>query len=123
MFDLGFIRHTYGLQARSVACTKIAAKLLWPDVKERQSLQGLAKYLLDVDLDKRLRLSDWSHAMLTDEQLRYAATDAEILPPLLEAITKHLGQRELFELAQACWEHIPTRVELEERSLVDVFTY
>ena len=123
IFDLGFIRHTYQSQARAVACTKVAAKLLWPGMKERQSLKGLAKYLLGIEMDKTQRLSDWSRARLTDAQLQYAATDAEILPPLLEAMTEQLRQRQLLELAEACWQHIPTRVELEERELGDVFTY
>jgi ribonuclease D len=123
MFDLRFIRHTYQSQARAVACTKVAAKLLWPGMKERQSLKGLARYLLGTEMDKSQRLSDWSRATLTDAQLRYAATDAQILPALLEAMTAQLRQRQLLELAEACWRHIPTRVELEERELGDVFTY
>uniref|UniRef100_A0ABF7PQA7 diDNase n=2 Tax=Rhodococcus ruber TaxID=1830 RepID=A0ABF7PQA7_9NOCA len=123
VFDLGFLRHTFQSKARSVVCSKVAAKILWPHDKDRQSLAGLAHLLLGVVLDKTPRLSDWSQPELTKTQVHYAAVDVEILPPILDELDRLLSERQLRELAVACWHHIPAHVELLEHNLGDVFTY
>lgn len=123
VFDLGFLRHTFQAKARSVVCSKVAAKILWPKDKDCQSLAGLARLLLGIVLDKDPRLSDWSQPELTATQIHYAAVDVEILPPVLDELDRLLSERQLRELAAACWQHIPAHVELLELNSGEVFTY
>ncbi|KQZ88873.1 hypothetical protein ASD62_05715 [Phycicoccus sp. Root563] len=123
VFDLGFLRAQFGISSSQVRCTKIAAKLLWPGQKRRQSLAGLTEDLLGEPMPKAEQLSDWTRPDLTDAQVTYAARDAEVLPPLLGKLQEELGDRDLLQLASACWLHIPTRVELEAQDFGDVFSY
>jgi ribonuclease D len=122
-FDLGFLQARLGVRARNAVCTKVAAKLLWPGDRSAQRLTGLTKRYLGFELDKTQQLSDWSASTLTHEQLAYAAADVEHLPRLFDEILRELDRRGLLALANACWEHLPVRAELEFRGYGDVFTY
>lgn len=123
VFDLGFLRAEYGVRAAAVKCTKVAAKILWPNQQERQSLAGLSQDLLGVPMEKEQRMSDWTRNDLSPAQVVYAARDAEVLALLLPQLTQLLEAQDLSELAVRCWTHIPLRVELEQRDLGDVFSY
>jgi ribonuclease D len=123
VFDLLFLSNVLDVVPRSVVCTKIAAKLLYPGDHKAQRLTSLTGRYLGRPLDKTMQVSDWDAAELSAEQIAYAAEDVLHLPQLREALEKDLSEHGLLELAHACWAHIPTRVELERRSLGDVFTY
>ncbi|XP_022723211.1 exonuclease mut-7 homolog isoform X1 [Durio zibethinus] len=47
--------------------------------KDTKSLSAICKEVLGFSLCKELQCSDWSHRPLTEEQIRYAATDAHCL--------------------------------------------
>jgi len=123
MFDLRFLAHQWNAATANVRCTKIAAKLLHPTEPQKQSLQPLVAAYLGITVDKSEQLSNWEARRLSRKQLRYAATDVAILPSLYAALHDALVARNLWSLAAACFDHIPTRVALELGGFGDVFTY
>lgn len=123
MFDLRFMTFHWGATASSVACTKIASKLVHPQApNEEHSLAALVHRYLGVELDKGLRTSDWT-AELTPAQLRYAAGDVRYLPQLYEQLDREIRDRGLQSLRDRCYAHLSTRVELDLGGYPDVFEY
>ncbi len=123
-FDLRFMRYRWGVNAENVWCTKVASKLLAPDVaNEWHSLQPLLRKHLAVEISKDQRTSNWFASELTHDQVRYAVDDVRYLVLLLEALKADLGQCGLEELYLECCRFLPARVELDLRSSVDVFSY
>lgn len=123
MFDLRFLKSTWQFTPQSIQCTKVAAKILWPNEPARQSLKGLTSLVLAVDLDKSQQTSDWSADSLNGLQLRYAANDVLYLPILIEDLKKRLADSGALQLAEDCWDHLPARAELELRHIPDPFAY
>jgi ribonuclease D len=128
MFDLRFMRHHWGAVPRNVSCTKIAAKLLFPPLPDgsnakEHSLVNLLSKMLSVRISKSAQTSNWMAANLSPEQLIYAANDVQYLVPLLDRLREGLETQELWSLAEICFTHLPTRVELEVRGYPDLFTY
>src|SRR5439155_9841033 len=62
-------------------------------------------------LDKELQRSDWSGA-LTEQQLAYAARDAEILTPLYGALRKEIENAKLTQVASIEARALPAFVWL-----------
>jgi ribonuclease D len=124
MFDLRFMRAQWGVQACNVRCTKIAAKLLFPEAPaEEHTLKSLLRRLENVELTKAERTSDWLSPDLTREQIEYAADDARYLLPLMGTLTRISRDRGLAGLLEHCFDHIPTRVELDVRRYSDIYLY
>src|SRR3981189_2334946 len=73
-FDLGVLRQALGVMPGPVYCTKIASRLA-RTYTDKHGLKDLCKELLGADLSKQQQSSDWGAAALTEEQLRYAASD------------------------------------------------
>jgi len=76
-------------------------------------LKDLVKELLDVDLSKQQQSSDWGAENLTEQQLAYAANDVAYLHRLKEALDTMLKREGRMELAQACFNFLPARAELD----------
>ena len=75
-------------------------------------------------LDKgAVRTSDWSAAVLSAEQVEYAAGDVIHLPQLLNSMRAQLEARRLSWLYDTCCEFLPSRVALEIGGFPDVFAY
>jgi ribonuclease D len=111
-FDVGILQQTLGITVAPVRCTKIAAKLV-RTFTERHGLRDLCKELLGVEISKQQQTSDWGAAVLTPEQLAYAASDVLHLHALwtkLEALLRREGR---LELAHACFEFLPARTRLD----------
>jgi ribonuclease D len=121
MFDLRFIANQWGVSAANVACTKIAGKLL--DPSSENSLKALVRQHLRIELDKTLQSSDWQSTVLSPGQLVYAATDVAFLVELLNALEEQLRRRNLGDLANACFAHIPARIRLDLLGYPDVYLY
>lgn len=121
MFDLQFMRHHWGVTPTNVACTRVAAKLLEPKREPNYSLKSLLRQYLNISISKDQQNSNWVAQQLTDEQISYAAEDAAYLLPLLDELCRRLHEKGLLALAERCFEHIPTRVELELLGYDDVF--
>ena len=122
MFDLRFIAAKWGVIPANITCTKIASKLLFPD-EQSHNLKGLLAKLLGIKVSKELSTSNWGSEELTPEQVHYAASDVAFLPALLQTLEQHLKNADLSDLAHRCFEHIPTRIELDIRKYSDVYTY
>ena len=106
-FDLAAIHHYLGVMAAPVFCTKIASKLV-RTFTDRHSLRDLCKDLLNVDISKEQQMSDWGEKNLRPEQLKYAATDVLYLHRIKEVLDKNLEREERQEIAQACFDFLPT---------------
>jgi len=121
-FDLRFMAYKWEANALNVACTKIASKLLYPKRKDH-SLKSLLKEYFGICIDKNERMSNWLSDELTTEQVSYAARDVMYLIPLLMELEKKLKTKKLLDLSKACFEHIPTRVQLDINKYGDVYQY
>jgi ribonuclease D len=111
-FDLAVLRHTLGVMAAPVYCTKIASKLV-RTYTDRHGLKDLCRELLGVDLSKQQQSSDWGAAQLTKEQLDYAASDVLYLHALKARLDEMLAREGRTALARSCFEFLATRVALD----------
>jgi ribonuclease D len=111
-FDIAVLRQYLGVLATPVYCTKIASKLA-RTFTDRHGLKDLCRDLLGVELSKQQQTSDWGAATLTDEQLRYAASDVEHLHALRRRLDEMLARERRFELAAACFAFLPIRAQLD----------
>jgi ribonuclease D len=101
-----------GVMAAPVYCTKIASRLA-RTFSDRHGLRDLCKDLLNIDLSKQQQSSDWGAPSLSDEQLRYAASDVIHLHALRARLDGILTREGREALAQACFEFLPHRVLLD----------
>ncbi|HEY4162837.1 MAG TPA: ribonuclease H-like domain-containing protein [Dongiaceae bacterium] len=111
-FDLAAMKAYLGVRCQPVYCTKIASKMT-RSYTDRHGLKDLCKELLDVDLSKQQQSSDWGNAELTEDQLRYAASDVLYLHRLKAKLDVMLAREGRAELAAACFNFLPTRAELD----------
>ena len=111
-FDLAMLYHYLGVMARPVYCTKIASRLA-RTFTDRHGLRDLCKDVLNVDLSKQQQSSDWGAANLTEEQLRYAASDVLHLHALRRRLDAMLIREGRDHLARASFEFLPHRVLLD----------
>jgi len=111
-FDIAVLRRYLGALAAPVYCTKIASKLV-RTFTDRHGLKDLCRELLGVELSKQQQSSDWGAPGLSDEQLRYAASDVEYLHALKERLDTMLVREGRMEVAQACFAFLPIRAQLD----------
>jgi ribonuclease D len=123
-FDLGMIYHYLGVMAGPVYCTKIASRLA-RTFTDRHGLRDLCKDLLNVDISKQQQSSDWGAPTLTEEQLRYAASDVLHLHALRAKLDAMLAREGRIDLARATFNFLPTRVllDLEGWAEQDIFAH
>jgi ribonuclease D len=98
--------------AAPVYCTKIASRLA-RTFSDRHGLRDLCKDLLNIDLSKQQQSSDWGAPSLSDEQLRYAASDVIHLHALRSRLDGILTREGREAFAHACFEFLPHRVLLD----------
>ncbi|MFZ1107164.1 MAG: ribonuclease D [Rhodomicrobium sp.] len=111
-FDIAVLLHYLGVGTRPVYCTKIAAKLV-RTFTDRHGLKDLCRELLGVELSKQQQTSDWGQAVLTPEQLNYAASDVLHLHALKEKLDALLKREGREALAGGCFDFLPYRAELD----------
>lgn len=111
-FDVAVLLHTFGVAATPVYCTKIASKLT-RTYTDRHGLKDLTRELIGVDLSKQQQSSDWAAETLSEAQLAYAASDVLHLHALRQRLDAMLAREGRTELAQACFEFLPTRAKLD----------
>jgi ribonuclease D len=123
-FDLGMIYHYLGVMAGPVYCTKIASRLA-RTFTDRHGLRDLCKDVLNVDISKQQQSSDWGAPTLTEEQLRYAASDVLHLHALRAKLDTMLAREGRIDLARATFDFLPTRVllDLEGWAEQDIFAH
>ncbi len=122
-FDLAFMRSSWGLTPKNVACTKIASKLLAAGSEKDHSLKALLDRELGVEIRKgAVRTSNWA-ATLSAEQIEYATDDVRYLIPLYERLLSELKQAGLEDAYQKCCDFLPARCELDQIIEGDIFAY
>jgi ribonuclease D len=110
--DVAVLQHWLGVLTRPLYCTKIASRLA-RTYTEHHSLKTLCKDVLGVELEKQQQSTDWGAAALTEEQLKYAASDVLHLHKLKDALDVMLKREGRSELAQACFDFLPGRALLD----------
>ncbi len=123
-FDIAAMYNAFGALTAPVYCTKIASKLV-RTYTDRHGLKNLLQELLDLDISKQQQSSDWGAAELTDAQLEYAASDVLHLHQLREVLNMRLQREGRMELAQACFDFLPTRARLDLAGWpeIDIFAH
>ncbi|WP_422075677.1 ribonuclease D [Tranquillimonas rosea] len=111
-FDIAAMYNAFGALAAPVYCTKIASKLI-RTYTDRHGLKQLCQELLGIDISKQQQMSDWGADTLSSAQVDYAASDVLYLHQLKEALDSRLLREDRGDLAQACFEFLPTRARLD----------
>ena len=111
-FDIAMLYHYLGVMPRPLYCTKIASRLA-RTFTDRHGLRDLCRDLLGVDLKKEQQSSDWGADTLSEEQLRYAASDVLHLHALRDRLDGMLAREGRAELAGSCFEFLPARARLD----------
>lgn len=111
-FDVAALKRAFGVTTRPVWCTKIASRLI-RTYTDRHGLKYLLAEYVGVDVSKAQQTSDWGSATLTDAQKEYAASDVLYLHKLMTALEAILHREGRMDLAQRCFDFLPTRAELD----------
>lgn len=111
-FDVAMVMKYLGVELSPVFCTKIASKLC-RTYTDRHGLKDVTRELIGVDMNKQQQSSDWGAETLSDAQLNYAASDVLHLHALRERLTAMLEREGRMEMAQACFDFLPTRARLD----------
>lgn len=111
-FDIAALENAFGVVTRPVWCTKIASKMV-RTFTDRHGLKYLLADLVGVDISKQQQTSDWGAAELSPAQLEYAASDVLHLHALKTGLEQRLAREGRTELAQACFDFLPTRAHLD----------
>ena len=111
-FDLAAIEHYLGVTAAPVFCTKIASKLV-RTYTDRHGLKNLVEELLGENISKQQQSSDWGAADINEAQRDYAASDVRYLHRMRDILVQRLEREGRLEMAQACFDFLPTRARLD----------
>lgn len=123
-FDIAAMYNAFGALTAPVYCTKIASKLV-RTYTDRHGLKNLLQELAGVDISKQQQMSDWGAPELTEAQLDYAASDVLYLHQLREVLNTRLEREGRTELAQSCFDFLPTRAKLDLQGWpeMDIFSH
>ena len=95
--DLELLYNFFGIIPQNLLDTQTAALFL--GYKDSPSFELLAADFLDIKVSKALQFSDWLIRPLSDEQLKYAITDANLLYDLFFKIEERLNKLDRFAWA------------------------
>jgi ribonuclease D len=118
-FDIAMFEQHLKITTTPVWCTKIASKLA-RTYTDRHGLKDVVKELLGVDLSKAQQSSDWGAAVLSPEQLAYAASDVLYLHGVMNRLQMMLDREGRADLAKACFDFLPQRARLDLAGWEDV---
>ena len=122
-FDIATLLHHLEIETFPIFCTKVASKL----ARTYSSRHGLKELVLEcagIELDKSAQSSDWGNAAnLSAEQLSYAANDVRYLLPVQAQLITMLQREERWELAQSCFQCLPTLVTLDLMDYNSIFEH
>ena len=123
-FDIAMFMRDLSVVCQPLYCTKTASKLV-RTYTDRHGLKDLVKELLGREISKEQQSSDWGAAELSDAQLAYAASDVLHLHALKEKLDAMLEREGRTEIAQACFDFLPSRAALDLAGWeeVDIFAH
>ena len=111
-FDIAAMFEAFGALTAPVYCTKIASRLI-RTYTDRHGLKNLLQELLSVDISKQQQSSDWGAKNLSKAQVEYAASDVLYLHQLRDSLNKMLIRESRMDIAQSCFDFLPTRAQLD----------
>ena len=117
-FDVAILKHTYKINIKNIYCTKIASKLV-RTYTDKHGYKDLCKELLNETISKVEQSSDWG-GKLSKEQKQYAATDVLFLHKLKNKLDNMLERENRVNIANACFEFITHRTDLDLYGWQDV---
>ena len=106
-FDLAVLYKNLHVNINPVYCTKIASRLV-RNFTHRHGLKRLCSDLLGVEISKQSQSSDWGSAVLTTEQITYAASDVQYLHRLKNELDILLIRENRLKIAEECFKFLPT---------------
>jgi ribonuclease D len=122
-FDITTLRHHLDIQVHPIFCTKIASKLA-RTYAPRHGLKDLIQEVVGIELDKSAQSSDWGNsANLSEQQLRYAANDVRYLIAARQKLMAMLEREGRLELAEECFECLPTFAQLDLLQYSNLFEH
>lgn len=123
VFDVGFLMQNFKQDNfHDIICTKISSKIA-NGLEINNSLKGLVKRYLNVELNKEYQLSNWADQALTSGQIEYAMNDVKYLYDLWLCLQIELEAKDQMNLALKCFEFVPTYIKLSNMGLTNVFRY
>jgi ribonuclease D len=111
-FDIAMFERHLEVETTPVWCTKIGSKIA-RTYTDRHGLKDVVKELVGVDLSKAQQSSDWGAAVLSPEQLAYAASDVLHLHGVKARLEMMIAREGRTALAQACFDFLPVRARLD----------
>lgn len=117
-FDIMLLKHALGIHVSPIFCTKIASKLA-RTYTGGHGYKDVCRELAGVEISKVQQSSDWGAATLSDDQLLYAATDVLYLHAVREKLIAMLDREGRLDLAQSCFDFLPTRAVLDLEGWMD----
>jgi ribonuclease D len=121
-FDVAAVRHYLGIAMDPIYCTRTASKLI-RTYTDRHGLKDVALELLDIEMDKAVRHTDWSSPALTPEQVRYAISDVTFLLSVKDKLEAMLAREGRQALAQECFRVIPVMAQLDILGYQELFEH
>ena len=117
-FDIMLLRYALGIEVSPLFCTKIASKLA-RTYTGGHGYKDVCRELAGVEISKVQQSSDWGADELSEDQLMYAATDVLHLHEVREKLIAMLEREGRMELAQKCFDFLPTRATLDIEGWID----
>lgn len=111
-FDVVMMKRWMGITCAPIWCTKIASRLA-RTYTDRHGLKDVAREVAGVDMSKAQQSSDWGQGKLTDAQIQYAASDVLYLHQIKAGLEAMLEREGRLALAQACFDFLPVRADLD----------
>ena len=123
-FDIAMFALHLGVVTAPVYCTKIASKLA-RTYTDRHGLKDLVRELIGTEISKAQQSSDWGQTQLTPDQIAYAASDVLHLHQIKAKLDAMLVREGRASLAQACFDFLPARAQLDLAGWedIDVFAH
>ena len=92
---------------------RMIASKLTRTYTDRHGLKILVEELLGESMSKQQQSSDWGGPVLSDAQREYAASDVRYLHRMHSELVGRLEREGRMDIAQACFEFLPTRARLD----------
>jgi ribonuclease D len=121
-FDVAALRYWLGIHVDPLYCTRTVSKLV-RTYTDRHGLKDNLLELLDVEMDKAARHTDWSSDTLSPEQVYYAISDVTLLLPLMDKLDAMLEREGRGPLARECFRAIPTFAQLDLLGFVNLLEH
>ena len=116
-FDALWLAVKCGVRLPRVFCTLTAARLLTAGTKPGNDLNKCLERYLGIRPSEDHSTSDWGAAILTDEQLAYAARDVTYLHPLRDVLSHELEQATLNDVSKLEMDLLPVVVAMERTGI------